>query len=330
MSSTQELFSLFYAVSFGAMLASTRGLRPFPWGADKPQSWIQSYWRIFFSLFWLNLVPFGIFAVGFIAFEAKQTHSIVTVSTKEVFIAALCSLSAFAPYRIYHFLMILLQEKQIAPLYDEIEYKQIVAERKLGKCLKGHALAILVYLLPLSFLLLSNPTRGSAMQDILSDVKWDSITAVGTLILAVVAIFGGSIGRWIRRPKLNINLKPHPPDCQKIPIRNTTTGQDLAECYYFRIWVENKGRTSAKNVEVFAKELKKKNESKFEKVSLFCPMNLTWSHFGEMLFPAIHPGMGKHCDVFHIVHPSKRSCIFVEHDNRADLRDCSTNIEMYK
>lgn len=151
------------------------------------------------------------------------------------------------------------------------------------------------------------------------------VIAIGTIILATVAIFGRSISRYLRRPILKALVKPYPPSCHKTFLSHMRTGQHIADCYYFRLWIENEGKTSARNVEVFANRLlKKKKDGTYKTVSLFSPMNLIWSDWGKMIFPAIHPGTGKHCDIFHIVDPSKRKVISMESDNRNGMQDDQT------
>ncbi len=146
------------------------------------------------------------------------------------------------------------------------------------------------------------------------------VVAAGTIVLAVVAIFGNSISRWLRRPKLKVKVDPNPPHCHKTYLTRRDTGEFIGDCYYFRILIENNGKTSAKEVEVYAKELlKQKKDGTYKAVSSFMPMNLVWSHVGCMLFPAIHRGSGKHCDVFHILDPSKRSSAPMEQDDRDDI-----------
>ena len=34
-------------------------------------------------------------------------------------------------------------------------------------------------------------------------------------------------------------------------------------------------------------------------------MNLKWANFGKIYFPSIAPDMGKHCDLAHVVDPSR-------------------------
>jgi len=38
----------------------------------------------------------------------------------------------------------------------------------------------------------------------------------------------------------------------------------------------------------------------------FLPLNLRWSHFGNLFFPGIPPGVYKHSDFGHIIEPSLR------------------------
>lgn len=86
--------------------------------------------------------------------------------------------------------------------------------------------------------------------------------------------------------------------------------------------MDNYGNISAKNVEVFAAELKKeKADGTFNNVKSFTPMNLKWSNLGTLYFPAIHPKAGKYCDCFHVVDPSVRNLpeIDMENDNRKEI-----------
>lgn len=152
------------------------------------------------------------------------------------------------------------------------------------------------------------------------------LTAVATIVLAIVAVFGPSIGRWWRRPKLKVEVKKEPPHCHKTFMGGSTPETGVA-CYYFRILVKNVGKTSAKNVEVFTADLKKCRGEGLQTVSSFVPMNLRWSNteggpplcLYRMLFPAIHPGAWKHCDVFHVVYPSGRNHFDEERYDRNDV-----------
>ena len=88
------------------------------------------------------------------------------------------------------------------------------------------------------------------------------LTAAGTILLAVVAVFQDAIRRWLTRPKLELQLSPCAPDFHRTTIRhfytvwNPQTGmpgyQQSMEipCYYFRLRIINKGNCEAREVEV--------------------------------------------------------------------------------
>jgi len=150
----------------------------------------------------------------------------------------------------------------------------------------------------------------------------DWLTAVGTLILAtvtivlaVVAIFQDSIRGRFYRPILKVSILTKPPDCNAVPL-TTPDGQHIADSFYFRLWIRNIGNATANNVEVYANELlRRRADDTLEKVAEFPPMNLSWSHIHKIYFPVIVPGMGKHCDLAHIVDPALRSHSSIREEN---------------
>ena len=79
-------------------------------------------------------------------------------------------------------------------------------------------------------------------------------------------------------------------------------------CYYFRMWVENTGKSRAEKVQVFMSRLLRQHADKsFHDDERFDPMNLKWAHDHLIFAEAISPRMGKHCDFFHINKPDMRS-----------------------
>jgi len=139
---------------------------------------------------------------------------------------------------------------------------------------------------------------------------WESaatwIAALGTAVLAVVAIFQETIRGWFYRPKFQVSVKTEPPDCVMVPII-ARDGSFTANAVYLRLWVENTGNATGRNVEVYAMELRcKRMDENWERVGTFPRMNLRWANDGTVFFPSIAPAMGKHCDVAHITDPSKR------------------------
>lgn len=128
----------------------------------------------------------------------------------------------------------------------------------------------------------------------------------GTLVLAAVAVFQATIRSWFYRPCFHVSIKTEPPDCVAVSFTERD-GTFVADSIYLRLWVENIGNATAKNVEVYAKELRRQRaDGTWERVGTFPPMNLKWANVGTIYFPGIAPGMGKHCDVGHIVDPEFR------------------------
>ena len=102
------------------------------------------------------------------------------------------------------------------------------------------------------------------------------------LILGIVGIFQDWIRSLFKKPELKTSIKLEPPDCHKIAIRNSQTGQFVCDSYYFRFWVKNIGNYQMEEAEAMATELYKKVNIKYEKVK-------------------IQPKLFKHLDLGHIV-----------------------------
>lgn len=134
----------------------------------------------------------------------------------------------------------------------------------------------------------------------------DWLVAAGTLVLAAVAVFQETIRGWFYRPRFQVSIRTEPPDCVAVPFTRAD-GTLVADSIYLRLWVENVGNATAKNAEVYAKELlRQRADGKWERVGAFPPMNLKWAILGTIYFPSIAPEMGKHCDVGHIADPASR------------------------
>lgn len=135
----------------------------------------------------------------------------------------------------------------------------------------------------------------------------DWLVVVGTLVLATVAVFQETIRGWFYHPGFKVSTMTEPPDCVAVPF-TAPDGTFIADSLYLRLWVENVGNATAKNAEVYAKELRRQRaDGTWERVGAFPPMNLRWANLsGGIYFPSIAPGMGKHCDVGHIADPARR------------------------
>jgi hypothetical protein len=134
------------------------------------------------------------------------------------------------------------------------------------------------------------------------------VAAGGTIFLGLAAILGDWARSKIWKPKLSASIKMGPPDCVKTSwyVQNKAMG----DVYYLRLWVENEGNAKARNVEVYAKELRRKRlDETWETLSEFPSMNLRWAYSHETYFPSISPHMGKHCDLAHVTNPSIRPLV---------------------
>jgi hypothetical protein len=117
------------------------------------------------------------------------------------------------------------------------------------------------------------------------------IAAMGTVAAVLVALYGDIFKKWIYHPALKVTIKDGLPD-------NVMIKKDNGYYSYFsRLWIENNGRSSAENVEVYVKALKKKNDQGiFVEDDSWQPMNLIWSNIGGIYLENLPVGMGKHCD----------------------------------
>src|SRR5450755_1028384 len=114
----------------------------------------------------------------------------------------------------------------------------------------------------------------------------DWLVAIGTLVLAAVAVFQDTIRSWFYRPSLCVSIKTAPPDCVSVPFTNKDSGEFIADCIYMRLRIENTGNATAKNCEVYAQELRRQRaDGAWERVSAFPPMNLKWANIGTIYFP---------------------------------------------
>ena len=140
--------------------------------------------------------------------------------------------------------------------------------------------------------------------------------SIATLLAVIVALFKEELTRCWRRPRLEAKIRLSAPDCHKteMTLFEPKTGVviDKCGCYYFRLWIENTGNHRAEKVQVFvAKLLRRHANGSFMEDKSFLPMNIRWSHSQlspgpEIFAEGISPEMGKHCDLGHVLDPSKR------------------------
>lgn len=82
-----------------------------------------------------------------------------------------------------------------------------------------------------------------------------------------------------------------------------------AKYWWFRIYVENAGKTAAKDVEVVISNLEKKVGGSWELIKQFLPSNLLWTHSNNPMLPMLLPGTKRNIDLGYMINPSERSKI---------------------
>src|ERR1035441_3583835 len=162
--------------------------------------------------------------------------------------------------------------------------------------------------------------------------KW--LSTIATFLAVIVALFKEDMVQLWRRPQLGARIALQSPDCEKTEVQVvqppqlqlsgtkddmvgtlSVTGNIVStvplwrgEAFFFRIWIENKGRQRAEKVQVFAARLKVRHvDGIFKPVETFLPMNLRWTHSqGNVpeIFADINPYMGRHCDLGSISDPN--------------------------
>ena len=153
------------------------------------------------------------------------------------------------------------------------------------------------------------------------NAQW--FTGFATLFLACVALFKDTVLMWIQEPKIDIEFELRPPDCFKSQIIHThpeQIGQKVEfkrlefYMFYYRLRIINKGKSPAKYVEVAIRDIKKKKGNSFERMDFVLDDNLDLASSkliagrkSLMYYKFISPGTFKHCELGHILDPSKRN-----------------------
>jgi len=140
-------------------------------------------------------------------------------------------------------------------------------------------------------------------------VQW--VIAIGTVILAIVALFQDFIRSWIKTPSLQISTGSCAPFCKKLLFIRPDNPNLKAEGYAARICVKNttprlRIKSRAENVEVFVLRLsKKQTDGSFYPIQEFEPRNLIWSHSFSPI-TSISPEMERYCFIGRIIKPENR------------------------
>lgn len=140
----QHIFLVFYAVCFGTMLTRLGGLHAFPWGFfyENPRPALRLLWRLIVSIFCFYVLPAYIFGT---AFGALGSYPDGVVVDRHAPLVAFSALSAFAPYRLYMVLMIILRNTPFR-FYSPEGFDEIITQRHVRPSPTGHFLAFCFFI----------------------------------------------------------------------------------------------------------------------------------------------------------------------------------------
>src|SRR4051794_25685741 len=101
------------------------------------------------------------------------------------------------------------------------------------------------------------------------------LTAIGTILVAVIAVFQEWFKRLLIRPNLVLNARVARPNAEKF----VWDDDPHSGTYYFRLAVTNEGNVEARNVQLYLASVERyRQEGSYEVVERFSPMNLRWTH----------------------------------------------------
>jgi len=128
------------------------------------------------------------------------------------------------------------------------------------------------------------------------------------LVTGILALFKDFILDFIKDPNLVVEFSPEDRrDCHATSLTENRTGTVVAEAYYFRIRIRNRGLRVAEDVEVSLEEVRRYQNNKPQIDQDFMPLRLLWSHWRERRFElSIPKGTYRHCDFGFIIDPSSQ------------------------
>jgi hypothetical protein len=132
---------------------------------------------------------------------------------------------------------------------------------------------------------------------------------IGTLVLAVVALFQQWLQRLLFHPHLLLKARLDSPDAELTKwFDNEKKLIPDGEVYYFRLAVRNVGYAAAHDVQVYLARIERKEGDEFKKVKSFTPLNLKWTHLGRPTRPVLLADMPPvYCDLGHVTNPKGRN-----------------------
>jgi hypothetical protein len=131
------------------------------------------------------------------------------------------------------------------------------------------------------------------------------LAGIGTIVVAIVAIFNEWVKRLFIHPILKLHVRVARPDAERTLWSPLT--EPIGVVYYFRLGVTNVGRAAARDVQLYVASVHRIVGTKPEAVERFTPMNLRWAHVRTATIPVLLPDMPpRYCDFAHISHPGAK------------------------
>lgn len=128
----------------------------------------------------------------------------------------------------------------------------------------------------------------------------DILTAVGTVGAVLVAIFWPIIQNLFYKPRLKIGFNFSTPDCH---LTAAKVGESMVNAFYIRFYLQNEGRTTAKELEVTMNKIERKIKYEWQLCSDFLPSNLVWTNLGGPTLNNLLPKSRRNVDLAFIYKP---------------------------
>jgi hypothetical protein len=145
-------------------------------------------------------------------------------------------------------------------------------------------------------------------------IRWQVVaaifTAIGTISLALWAVYRDTIRQWFYRPKLHLRPGPFYPDSNIVRLSCDRVKEGFVKACYLQLEVINKGlSSSAQLVEVYVEKLEKFDGKRFQEDKKFYSMNLLWRHYDQPVLNAIPPRSRRFCTIGRISDPQYKSLV---------------------
>jgi hypothetical protein len=111
------------------------------------------------------------------------------------------------------------------------------------------------------------------------------MTAVGTLLVAILAVFGQRIRSWIIRPKLNLRVGKTCPLVEQLYEEDENTAGSKKIYQELRLEVKNTGKEAARNSKILCSSIHKQRQggNDYFVYKEFVPRSLYWANAKQTL-----------------------------------------------